>query len=509
MAAPIINTSQGSDLPPAEHHRAFLFLITFVAAMGGLLFGYDWVVIGGAAKFYEAHFQLRDLAAALPADAGPWARMLADFNSPTGWAQSCALLGCLAGALGSGWAGDRFGRKPMLVLAALIFLGSSLGIAFAGTMDLFILWRILGGVAIGLASNISPMYIAEIAPAEKRGMLVAINQLTIVVGILLAQIVNACIAREVPANLALENAKLTAEQFATLAETWNATHGWRWMFGACAVPSALFLVGALIVPESPRWLVRAGRDDKALDTLRKIGGERYAEAANKQIVASLEGGAAGRSEWREFLNPRVLAVLGIGIMLAVLQQWCGINVIFNYAEKIFAAAGFSTNTAMVNMVGTGAVNLLFTLVALFTVDKWGRRPLMLFGFASLTAVYLVLGQCFAMNDATPGAVNPYMFLGLVLGAIGCYAMSLAPVTWVLISEIFPNRIRGAAMSVAVGALWMACFVLTYTFPIMKERLGVAGTFRVYAVICAVGFAFILFFLRETKGRSLEDLEKDV
>lgn len=508
MAGPI-HSSTGGVTAKADTHSGYLILITFVAAMGGLLFGYDWVVIGGAAKFYEAFFHLRDVAAALPADAGPWQRMLADFNSPTGWAQSCALLGCLAGALGSGWAGDRFGRKPMLVLAALIFLASSLGIALAGSMNLFILWRILGGVAIGLASNISPMYIAEIAPAEKRGMLVAINQLTIVVGILLAQIVNACIAREVPAELAIENAKLSAESFSALAQTWNATDGWRWMFGACAVPSALFLIGALVVPESPRWLVKAGRDDKAVDTLRKIGGDRYAEEANREIVASLEGGAAAGSAWSEFLHPRVLAVLGIGIMLAVLQQWCGINVIFNYAEKIFAAAGFSTNSALVNMVGTGAVNLIFTLVALFTVDKWGRRPLMLFGFASLTVVYLVLGQCFAMNTATPGAVNPYAFLALVLGAIGCYAMSLAPITWVLIAEIFPNRIRGAAMSIAVGALWLACFVLTYTFPIMKERLGVSGTFQVYAGICAFGFVFIFFLLRETKGRSLEDLEKDL
>lgn len=507
MAGPILTGDAGTTAK-ADARPGYLLLITFVAAMGGLLFGYDWVVIGGAAKFYEAHFALRDVAAALPADAGPWARMLADFNSPTGWAQSCALLGCLGGALASGWAGDRFGRKPMLILAALIFLVSSLGIAVAGDMNAFILWRILGGVAIGLASNISPMYIAEIAPAEKRGMLVAVNQLTIVVGILLAQIVNACIAREVPAELAVENAKLSADGFKALAATWNATDGWRWMFGACAVPSALFLTGALIVPESPRWLVKAGRDAKAVEVLAKIGGERYAAEANREIVASLDDASAGRGLWRELLRPRVLTVLGIGVSLAVLQQWCGINVIFNYAEKIFASAGFETNSALVNMVGTGAVNLLFTLVALVTVDKWGRKPLMLFGFASLTVIYLVVGQCFAMNDATPHAVNPYVFLGLVLGAIGCYAMSLAPVTWVLISEIFPNRIRGAAMSVAVGALWMACFVLTYTFPIMKERLGVAGTFRVYALICAVGFAFILFFLRETKGRSLEQIESD-
>ena len=504
MAGPVIHTPNDSTAE-AGNRTGYLFLITFVVALGGLLFGYDWVVIGGAAKFYEAFFHLRDTVA-VAADAGPWERMLADFRSPTGWAQSCALLGCLGGALVSGALGDRFGRRPVLLLSAANFLVSSLGIAFSNSPDAFIAWRILGGVSIGLASNLSPMYIAEIAPAKRRGMLVAINQLTIVVGVLLAQIVNARIAREVPAALAVGNANLTDAQLAELAGTWNATHGWRLMFGACAVPSLCFLAGMLVVPESPRWLVRAGKRDKARAVLAKIGGDRYAGEAVAEIEASLASSQGVRISLRELLDRRVSGLLAIGIGLAVLQQWCGINVIFNYAEKIFSAAGFTTNTALVNMIGTGVVNLLFTLVALFTVDRWGRKPLMLFGLASLTILYVALGFCFKIHDTHPGAVSPYVFLGLVLAAIGCYAMSLAPVVWVLISEIFPNRIRGVAMSLAVGALWLACFILTYTFPIMKEKLGVSGTFWVYAGICAIGFLAILR-LRETKGRSLEQLER--
>jgi sugar porter (SP) family MFS transporter len=507
MAVPVFTASGGPTLD-AQTRSGYLFLIIFVAAMGGLLFGYDWVVIGGAAKFYEAAFQLRDTAQAV--DATSWQKTLGSLLSPTGWAQSCALIGCLLGALVSGAASDKFGRKPILIAAALNFLLSSVGIALAGSFNAFVLWRILGGVSIGLASGVSPMYIAEVAPAKRRGMLVAINQLTIVIGILLAQVVNMLIAREVPAHLALESAQLSAAQFQELGQTWNATHGWRWMFGACAVPSFLFLIGALIVPESPRWLAKAGHERKALKILEKIGGREYAEAGLKDIHESLVGSRAG-VRIAELFSPKVFGVVCFGVAMATLVQWCGINVIFNYAEKIFAGAGFKTNTALMVMAGTGAVNLIFTFVALFTVDKWGRRPLMLFGFLSLTSLFLVLGWCYSANAGVAAAdapVPPYVFLALVLTSIGCYAMSLAPVTWVLIAEMFPNRVRGVAMSIVVGALWLANFVLTYTFPILKEKFGISGTFWLYAAICLAGFALLFFKLKETKGRTLEQLEND-
>lgn len=475
----------------------YIWTICLVAALGGLLFGYDWVVIGGAAKFYEAFFQLKDTAQAVATDAGFWAKLEANAISPVGWAQSCALLGCLLGALASGALSDRFGRKPILILAALNFVVSSLGIASAGSFPVFVTWRIMGGVSIGLASNISPMYISEIAPAQQRGLLVAINQLTIVIGILAAQFVNWCIARPIPDAISVD----------AFAASWNVTRGWRWMFGACAVPSLLFFVSALFVPESPRWLCKAGSNARAERILSRIGGASYASAAMAEIQATLTN-EDKRVRLTELLDRRVLVVLGLGIFLAVFQQWCGINVIFNYATEIFAQAGFNLNDALTNIVATGVVNLVFVFVALFTVDRLGRRPLMLFGAAGLAVIYVAIGYCYHLKGAGT-AVPPMLFLVLVLAAIGTYSMSLAPVVWVLISEIFPNRIRGTAMSIAVGALWIACFLLTYTFPIFKTLLGVSYTFWVYAGICATGFAVLWLRLPETKGKTLEQIERDL
>ena len=478
-------------------NSAYVWMISLVAALGGLLFGYDWVVIGGAAKFYEAFFHLSDTAATVSANATFWEKLVANAVSPVGWAQSCALLGCLAGALVSGALSDRFCRKPVLIASAANFVVSSVGIAFAGTFPVFVLWRILGGVSIGLASNVSPMYISEIAPASRRGLLVAINQLTIVIGILAAQLVNWKIARPVPDGI-------TPGAFAI---TWNVLSGWRWMFAACAVPSLLFFITSLLVPESPRWLCKAGADVRAERTLANIGGAAYAAAAMSEIKGTLVH-EDKHVRFRELIEKRVLAVLGLGIFLAVFQQWCGINVIFNYASEIFTQAGFNMNDALTNIVATGVVNLFFVFVALFTVDRLGRKPLMLFGAAGLAVIYVAIGYCYHLKGA--GAmVSPGLFLVLVLAAIGTYSMSLAPVVWVLISEIFPNRIRGTAMSVAVGFLWIACFILTYTFPILKTLLGVSVTFWIYAAICAGGFLVILLRLPETKGKSLEQIEKEM
>ncbi len=511
-------TVRDSSALKAKYNYGYIWLICIVAALGGLLFGYDWVVIGGAAKFYEAFFQLKDTAANIAPDATFWQKVVANAVSPVGWAQSCALLGCLGGALISGWLSDRFGRKPVLVVAALNFVVSSIGIAVAHTFPIFVVWRILGGVSIGLASNISPMYISEVAPADRRGLLVAINQLTIVIGILAAQFVNWLIARPVPQALSdqlaalkdlqgpAHDAALTA-YLGAMAQTWNGSHGWRWMFAACAVPSVLFLIGALFVPESPRWLTKAGLTDRAARTLERIGGKEYAGAALAEIRATVAH-EDKHVRFGELLERGVLVVLGLGIFLAVFQQWCGINVIFNYASEIFTQAGFNMNDALTNIVATGVVNLVFVFVALFTVDRLGRKPLMLFGAAGLAVIYIGIGYCYHLKGGG-SSVPPAIFLALVLAAIGTYSMSLAPVTWVLISEIFPNRIRGTAMSIAVGFLWIACFLLTYTFPIFKTLLGVSVTFWIYAGICAVGFLVLLAKLPETKGKTLEQIEKDL
>jgi sugar porter (SP) family MFS transporter len=458
----------------AEYNLGYVWLISIVAAMGGLLFGWDWVVIGGAKPFFQRYFELTS-------------------EAQIGWANSCALIGCLAGALLAGGLSDKFGRKRLLIVAALLFAVTSLGNALASNFAIFIAWRMLGGVAIGLASNLSPMYIAEVAPAQMRGKLVTINQLTIVIGILLAQFINWSLVRKLPAG--------ATDEF--IRGSWFGQQGWRWMFGLTAAPSILFFLGMLVVPESPRWLAKNGKSERARRVLTKIGGERYARAATADIESTLAAEQGQRVRFSELLEPRMRKVLVLGVVLAVFQQWCGINVIFNYAEEIFRAAGYDISTVLKNIAWTGSVNLAFTFVALGVVDRGGRRPLMLFGSAALAVIYIAMGFCYA------GGVKGLPMLLLVLAAIGCYAMSLAPVAWVVISEIFPNRIRGAAMAVAVSSLWIACFLLTYTFPILNAKLGSAGTFWLYAAICVAGFVFIQFKLPETRGKTLEQIEREL
>jgi sugar porter (SP) family MFS transporter len=458
----------------AELHLGYIWLISAVAALGGLLFGWDWVVIGGAKPFFQRYFQLTS-------------------EAQIGWANSCALIGCLVGALVAGALSDKFGRKRLLILSAFLFAITSLGNALAVNFSIFIFWRMLGGVAIGLASNLSPMYIAEVAPARMRGKLVSINQLTIVVGILLAQVINWSLVRHLPAG--------ATDEF--IRNSWFGQQGWRWMFGLTAVPSLLFFVGMFFVPESPRWLAKNGKSENAKSILQRIGGENYGAAAMTEINSTLAGEEVQRVRFADLLDPKMAKVLVLGVTLAVFQQWCGINVIFNYAEEIFKAAGYDISSVLSNIAWTGSVNLAFTFVALGVVDRGGRRPLMLFGAAGLAVIYLVLGFCYHAS------VTGLPVLLLVLSAIACYSMSLAPVTWVVISEIFPNRIRGAAMSVAVSALWLACFLLTFTFPLLNARLGPAGTFWLYAAICVLGFVFIFYKLPETKNKSLEQIEREL
>jgi SP family sugar porter-like MFS transporter len=311
-----------------------------------------------------------------------------------------------------------------------------------------------------------------------------------VIGILLAQIANWMIARPVPAGA-------TARQ---ILASWNGQLGWRWMFGVTAIPSAIFFAAMFAVPESPRWLVKNGASARARRILTRIGGENHASAELTEIHATLAGGA-GKGKSRDLLDRRLRRVLILGVVLACLSQWCGINVIFNYAEEVFANAGYGVSDILFNIVITGAVNLLFTFIAIGTVDKQGRRTLMLIGSAGLAVIYTILGTLYRVHS------HGVHMLALVVLAIGCYAMSLAPVTWVILAEIFPNRVRGIAMSVAATALWSACFLLTYTFPLLNIKLGAGGTFWLYGAICAGGFVFIKQRLPETKGKSLEELEQ--
>ena len=417
-----------------------LMMVCLVAAMGGLLFGYDWVVIGGAKPFYEPYFGLNDPSKA-------W---------ESGFAMGSAVLGCIGGAIGLGWLPDRFGRKPSLIFAAICFTVSALWTAFATGYWSFIAARILGGVGIGLASNVSPVYIAEVSPPEMRGRLVSLNQMTIVLGIIFAQLANYLVFRTVTDDIS-----------------------WRVMFGAETVPAALFLVLAFFIPESPRW---GSERQQAYDS--KEGQQAYDNKAGMLAVVRL------------LFERRTMSVLALGVFLAAFQQWCGINVVFNYAEEIFKAAGYDVSGVMFNQVITGVVNCAFTVAAMCLVDKWGRRPLMLLGAGGLAALYTILGCCYHFE------VKGVAVLIVVMAAIACYAMTLAPITWVVLSEIFPDRVRGTAMSVAVAALWISCFGLTLTFKPINEALKAAGTFWLYAAICVVGFVVTAFFLKETKGREL-------
>jgi SP family xylose:H+ symportor-like MFS transporter len=448
----------------------YIWGIAFVAAMGGLLFGYDWVVIGGAKPFYEAYFRLNSAAS-------------------IGWANSCALLGCFAGSLLAGRLSDRLGRKRVLLISGLLFAISSVLTGWSFSFTAFILWRVIGGVAIGLASNVSPMYIAEISPAAWRGRLVSLNQLALVVGILAAQIANWRIAERVPDHISQ----------AAMASSWNTQFGWRWMFTAVAIPAIIFFVTTPLIPESPRWLVARGRMADAGKVLTRIGGHAYSEQELQAVSESLAVSTSER-DWRAFRAPNIQKLLWIGIALAVLQQFSGINILFNYAEEVYRSAGYGVNDILFNIVITGTINLVFTVVAMFLVDRFGRRRLMLLGCLGVGASHVAAS--FAYRQGLQGT----WVLVLTLCAIACYAMSLAPVTWVLITEIFPNRVRATSVSISVAALWVASFALTYTFPLLNRSIGTAGTFLTYGTICFLGAIFILLFVPETKGRSLEEIE---
>ncbi len=456
-----------------ELRTGYLWMIASVAALGGLLFGYDWVVIGGARPFYEAYFHLTT-------------------PSAIGWANSCALLGCFAGSLIAGRLSDRYGRKKVLLLSAMLFALSSVLTGWALNFPAFIVWRMVGGLAIGLASNLSPTYIAEISPAPWRGRLVSLNQFALVIGIVAAQVVNWRIAQRMSGTTSGAMSGIGAVSVAS----WNAQYGWRWMFTAVAVPALLFLVLTPFIPESPRWLVRKKEEEKALRVLTSIGGQRYGEAELASIRNSLSSpGQTG--SWSALFARPLRTLLLIGIALAVLQQWCGINIIFNYAAEIYRSAGYGISDVMFNIVITGAVNLVFTIVAMLLVDSVGRRGLMLFGCAGIAVSHLL--ACLAYRAGWQG----FWVLMLTLIAIACYAVSLAPVTWVLITELFPNNARATAVSISVAALWLSSFALTYTFPFFTAAFGTSGTFLLYGSVCLLGFVFVYFRVPETKGQSLE------
>ncbi len=446
--------------------------ISLISALAGFLFGYDWVVIGGAKPFYERYFEI------------------VQFPGLQGLAMSSALIGCIGGAVISGWIGEKFGRRSSLMMAALLFTFSSIGTGAVGSFAWFMTFRIVGGFGIGLASATSPVYIAEVSPAKYRGRLVTLNQLNIVVGILAAQIINYLIAHQVPEG--------ASDQF--IQQSWNGQMGWRWMFWAEAVPATMFFILLFFIPESPRWLAKVSRWEKAEWVLQMIGGDEYARGARKEITESLAD-AKKKVPLKTLLSHDIKPVLLVGIVLAVFQQWCGINVVFNYAEEVFSAAGYEVSDILLNIVITGVVNLLFCVLAIRTVDRWGRRRLMLLGSIGLSILYVILGISYYLE------LQGVIILVIIVLSIAVYAMTLAPITWVVLSEIFPNRVRGVAMAIATTSLWIASSILVITFPYLNRGLNTHGTFWLYAGICMAGFLFIYRHLPETKGKTLEEIEK--
>lgn len=445
-----------TDQKPVTFKTGYILGISFISALGGYLFGFDFAVISGALPFLRTEFALN-----------AWWE---------GFLTGSLALGCIVGCLWAGSIADKYGRKPGLILASLIFAVSSLGMAFSEGLTIFVIMRFAAGIGVGMASMLSPMYIAEVSPAHMRGRNVAINQLTIVFGILITNLVNYMLADSGP-------------------------DAWRWMFGLGAVPSILFFLGVLWLPESPRWLVKAGRQEQAKKVLDKIGNVAFAENTFHDIQKSLQGNT--KQSYKAVFAKAVRPAVVVGITLAVFQQLCGINVVFNYTSTIFESVGANLDRQLFETVSIGIVNLVFTVVAMWQVDKLGRRPLMLIGSLGLSIVYIVLAFLL-QSQASAGLVSLFVLL-----AIAMYATSLAPVTWVLISEIFPNNIRGVASSVAIVSLWGAYFILVFTFPILAEELGTYGPFYLYAIICFLGFLFVKSKVKETKGRTLEELEIDL
>ncbi len=442
-----------------QYSSLYITAVTIVATLGGFLFGYDTAVIAGAIGSLKIFFQLSD-----------WA---------TGFAAGCALIGCMAGAMIAGYLSFKIGRKYSLLTAAFLFTVSAIGTAVPDTFTEFIIYRILGGIGVGIVSMVSPMYIAEIAPVHMRGKLVSYNQMAVVLGIFVVYFVNYFIDR-------------------IGDDEWDIQLGWRYMLASETLPSLLFLGLILLIPESPRWLMLKHKDEKALNILQRMAGKLNALAIQAEIRRSMQEEKKMASS---VLSPLMLKVVLVGVGLSVFQQVTGINAFLYYAPVIFKGLGSSGDTSMLQTVLVGTVNMLFTLVAIFTVDKLGRKPLMLIGSAGMGICLITIGYgAYSENLGT-------WLVWFVLGYIAFFALSLGPVVWVLLAEMFPNRVRSSGMSIAVAAQWISNFAVTAVFPVLVGYLNGALAFWLFGLMCVATIVFVLWLVPETKGKTLEEMER--
>lgn len=439
--------------------RRYIITITVIAALGGFLFGFDTAVISGANPFIQKYFGLDEIS--------------------LGWAVSSVIVGCIIGAFSAGFVSDLIGRKKVLIITSILFTFSALGTALATDFTFFIMARILGGIGVGAASAMSPTYIAEVSPAHQRGRLVSINQLTIVVGILVVYFTNYAFASAF------------------------GDESWRWMLGSETLPALAFFFLLFIIPESPRWLYKNNQKEKAREVLRKLAGDREATHELEEIETTLHG-KTEKVAFGDLFKGKMAKVTMVGIVLAMLQQLVGINAIIYYAPTIFASAGAGMESALAQTVAIGAVNLTFTFVAIWLVDKLGRKPLLLAGSVGMTISLSILVLSF-LSESLGG----FGVLFSILGYIASFAATHAAVMWVVVSEIFPNKYRGSAISVALFLHWSSTYLVTQTFPWLLANKGGAFAFGIFAVISAFSFFFVWFFVPESKGKSLEQIEKEL
>ena len=439
----------------------YLYFVSAVAALGGLLFGYDTAVISGAIGYLETKFELSPIM--------------------KGWAASSAIWGCVFGAMTAGYFSDKFGRKRILITTAVFFAVSAVGSAIPNDLSLFVIARFIGGVGVGAASMLSPMYISEIAPADKRGMLVTLYQLAIVIGINLIYFVNLMIA-------------------GSGDELWNINVGWRYMLGSEIIPAGLFLLALFFVPESPRWLASKGRNKESLDILNKVNGESRANSMLREITETLN---EEKGTVRKLFAPGLRTAMIVGIFLALFSQITGINAIIYYAPDIFKSVGFGAESALFQTVIIGIVNTLFTFVALKFIDKAGRRTLLLWGISGMIICLAGVGIIFQF-----GFSSGPLLLVFILGFIASFASSLGPIPWVLISEIFPTKTRGIAMSFAIFAIWIGVMLVTQFTPVLLDSFGGATTFFVFMTNSIILLIFTIKMIPETKGKTLEEIERN-